>query len=443
MLFRISAVLACVALIVSCESAAWAVSYELRGVGILPSFGTPPAGVAGENITVSVMLDSDDFDYYPVANEIFHYFVPNTTIPVNITGSISGAYPNVSPIGRFVALELTDDPGNSDDQIHLDVEFDNGSTSLLTVYADGVDGFNGDVTPFNSTELFTLFAEAMHNQAVWNRSNSAVFIGDSDHFLSLGDLDWSLIDPNEPPTQQINIEPTFDVQLKPGNAYPLGNATATTLDIDGGSGTSFPILDVLMDFPLNQIPAVATITSAKLKLDATTSSSSMTIHALGYAGDGLASLADEFATTSIVGSKPGPQSSTTDIVIDLNTDYIESLLEDDATHLGLRLKSATAGPFVRIATTENTTGTAPTLVLEYAVGLPGDFDFDGSVDGNDFLVWQRGGSAAPLSPSDLAAWQANFGVPAAAPAAAVPEPAAIVLAALAGLCLWGRRGSAS
>jgi len=421
----------------SCESAALAVSYELRGVGTLPSFGTPPAGVAGESITVSVMLDSDDFDYYPSANEIFHSFIPNTTIPVQITGSISGAYSNVSPISRFVALELTEDPGSSDDQIHLDVAFGNGSTSLLTVYANDVDGFNGDLTPFNSTELFTLFTEAMHNQAVWSRSNSAVFIGDSDHFLSLGDLDWSLIDPNEPPTQQISIEPTFDVQLKPGNAYPLGSATATTLDIDGGSGTSFPVLDVLMDFPLHQVPAGASITSAKLKLDATTSSS-MTIQALGYAGDGLASLSDEFALTSLIGSKSGSHSSSTDVVIDLDTSYIESLL-DDASHLGLRLKSATAGPYIRIATNEHTTGAAPTLVLEYAFSLPGDFDQSGAVDGNDFLVWQRGGSPDPGSQADLNAWKANFGAtPAFATAATVPEPNACILAAMAGL---GWRGA--
>lgn len=429
--------IACIA--ISLDAAAFAVSYELRGVGKLPNFGgSQPAGVVGEDITVSVMLDSDDFDYLPVANEIFHYFIPNTTIPVKITGSISGVYPNVSPIDRFLALELTEDPGSSDDQLGLDVAFGNTGTSLLTIYAIDGDGFNGDVTPFTSTELFTLFAEAMQNQAEWNRStNASVFIGDGDHSLYLGALEWSLLDPNEPPTQQLSIKPTFDVQLKPGNAYPLGNATTTTLEIDGGSGTSFPVLDVLMDFPLQQIPAGATITSAKLKLDATTSST-MTIQALGYAGDGQAALGDEFALTSLIGSKGGTHSSTTDIVIDLDANYIESLL-DDASHLGLRLKSSAIGPFIRIATNETTTGVAPTLVLEYALNVTGDFDLNGAVDGNDFLVWQRGGSPVPASSSDLAAWRANFGASGAAPTSAVPEPSALLLAALAGLGWRGRR----
>ncbi|WP_428307817.1 hypothetical protein [Lacipirellula sp.] len=421
------------------NASVYAVSYELRGVGTLPSSSSLPAGVAGEGITVSVMLDSDDFTYLPTANEIFHYFVPNTTIPVSITGSLSGAYPNVSPIGRFIALELTDS-GSSKDQIALGVEMGNSSTSLFTVYANDGDGFDGDLTPFTSTQLFALFAEAMQNQAAWSRSNSAVFIGSADNLLYLGDLDWNLIDPNEPPTQQVSIAPSFDVQLKPGNAYPLGNATAATLDIDGGSGTSFPILDVLMDFPLSQIPAGANITSAKLKLDATTSTSGMTIQALGYAGDGLASLGDESAVTSVIGNKVGPFTSAGDITIDLDTNYIESLL-GGSSHLGLRLRSTTAGPYVRIATSEHLTATAPRLVLEFSTSLEGDFDLNGVVDGADFLAWQRGASPAPLSAADLAAWKANFGASAAnSTAAAVPEPGAfgmLITALLASCC--GRR----
>jgi hypothetical protein len=42
-------------------------------------------------------------------------------------------------------------------------------------------------------------------------------------------------------------------------------------------------------------------------------------------------------------------------------------------------------------------------------GLTGDFDGDGDVDGRDFLAWQRGESAAPLSSTDLTDWQGNYG----------------------------------
>ena len=63
-------------------------------------------------------------------------------------------------------------------------------------------------------------------------------------------------------------------------------------------------------------------------------------------------------------------------------------------------------------------------------GIPGDFDGNGVVDGADFQMWQRGESPNPMSTSDLADWEANYGVtmPLTATAASVPEPASYVLA---------------
>jgi T5SS/PEP-CTERM-associated repeat protein len=84
----------------------------------------------------------------------------------------------------------------------------------------------------------------------------------------------------------------------------------------------------------------------------------------------------------------------------------------------------------------------PDSVLLSVVGVSGDFDFDGDVDGADLLVWQRGGSPTPNSPGDLAAWKSNFGFGASAAAAAtVPEPGAALLV-LGGLpwAAWRRKG---
>ncbi len=59
----------------------------------------------------------------------------------------------------------------------------------------------------------------------------------------------------------------------------------------------------------------------------------------------------------------------------------------------------------------------------------GAFDADGDVDGNDFLMWQRGLSPRPLSGVDLSAWQENYSHTgtASAAAATVPEPGSLVL----------------
>jgi autotransporter-associated beta strand protein len=76
------------------------------------------------------------------------------------------------------------------------------------------------------------------------------------------------------------------------------------------------------------------------------------------------------------------------------------------------------------------TGTLNVITFEPPTS-DGDYDNDGDVDGRDFLVWQRGGSPNPLSASDLAIWQTNYGTnqPLAA-TTAVPEPGSLALIAL-------------
>lgn len=77
-----------------------------------------------------------------------------------------------------------------------------------------------------------------------------------------------------------------------------------------------------------------------------------------------------------------------------------------------------------------------------------DFDADGDVDGQDFLVWQRGlgtgvtnlaGDAnydGVVNAADLAVWAAQYGTPVSGALAQVPEPSAASLAVLAIFCLY-------
>ena len=62
-----------------------------------------------------------------------------------------------------------------------------------------------------------------------------------------------------------------------------------------------------------------------------------------------------------------------------------------------------------------------------------DFDGSGFVDGDDFLVWQQGGSPNALSQSDLTLWESSYGMPAPLAAIAVPEPNSLVFLCLGGL----------
>lgn len=167
--------------------------FELRGVGALPpetEFGTP-----GEGITISVVLDSENFFYVEVPNPIYHLFETLEPIPVQIVGSSTGTFADVSPINRFVALEWEQDFGG--DYMSLDVSSGTSSTSLFSLITEGESGFNGDVTPFTPEQLFDLLEDAMSNETLWQATAGAAFLGAPDDILSFGTLDWSLTDISE------------------------------------------------------------------------------------------------------------------------------------------------------------------------------------------------------------------------------------------------------
>lgn len=77
------------------------------------------------------------------------------------------------------------------------------------------------------------------------------------------------------------------------------------------------------------------------------------------------------------------------------------------------------------------------IYFEEPAGLTADFDNDGDVDGNDFLVWQRNNSVGSLS-----AWENEYGMTAGSVAAAtaVPEPSAALLSAIIAVGLACGRG---
>jgi hypothetical protein len=87
-------------------------------------------------------------------------------------------------------------------------------------------------------------------------------------------------------------------------------------------------------------------------------------------------------------------------------------------------------------------GATAGAALPYSIFLIGDNDLDGDIDGSDFLKWQRGESPNPLSASDLAEWEADFGTVASlsVTSATVPEPATgiILLIGMATMLSGGR-----
>jgi T5SS/PEP-CTERM-associated repeat protein len=145
----------------------------------------------------------------------------------------------------------------------------------------------------------------------------------------------------------------------------------------------------------------------------------------------------------------------------LSLSVVNGFVPAAADTLAVLDASSVAGAFANVANGQRLT-TADGLgsfLVSYGSGSPfnpnqivlsgfvpkinGDFDFDGDVDGNDFLIWQRGDSPTPLSATDLAAWRTNFGRTGAAAASRdVPEPSggALLLSGLLLLLVRTRKG---
>ena len=419
-------------------------SLILTGVGTLSS-SSSPVGQPGEGITVTVELHSDEFAYVPVANQSFHLFTPIRDVPVSVVGELTGSFTNVAPISDFTALELTSEP-NVVDQIGLRTSAGNTTTSLVKFFCATSDCFDGDVTPFNSEQLLDLFEEAVSDPVKWNVSTalSAVFAGPNSDLTTLGVLEWSITDPSDP-TTTLSIEPTIDVQVTPGAIYSIEEGSES-LTVGQGFSADFPEQQVLMEFPLDSIPAGATIESVSLQLDPFVSSGAPRVEVWGYSGDGLASLSDVDPTGEVL-AVTGPTSVSTGFDNQLDAAFVQSLL-GASSHLGLRLRSLDLPEYFGFDALEETfpLSVPPTLTITYQqlATPPGDLNDNGTVDAADYTVW-RDGLGGQFTLADYDEWKNNFGATAGSlraesspTPATVPEPRGLVLCLLAAAVFLSR-----
>lgn len=261
---------------------------------------------------------------------------------------------------------------------------------------------------------------------------------DGQRFFQAGDYRIFAEAASAPGTTQ--VRPTFDTTA----AEYAGQWILT----DGKSSITGDRFDfygtderALMEFDLSGVVEGATVTGVHLHLEPTQLTSGpggegprLFFH--GYNGDGVATAADASVPLNEIGA--------TDIVtefqpleVTLDPAYIQSLIDQGATHLGLMVRGDNNGHRAQFATWED--GRAdyvPLLTIDFAT--PGDFDNDGDVDSSDLAQWeadygQNGDSDADgdgdSDGADFLAWQrqVGHGITLLAASQAVPEPSSIVL----------------
>ena len=289
--------------------------------------------------------------------------------------------------------------------------------------------------------------------AAW-RSRPNSYAGGVGYFRSLLSSPWSAsveelgfqswIDSAPSAPYKLRVDPTFDVEYRPGTISSLHEG-AEELIVGGVIGsTNFPEKRPIMEFPIGDLPADAIVQGAYLELDYYVSSGAPRIEIMGFAGDGLASFADATTAGTLL-AVTGPTSASSSPVLPLEASFFASLA-GQASHAGIRMRGLDGTEYVGFYASEDEFPTVlpPRLVIEYTLPghADGDFNFDGVVDGVDLLEWQRG-LPGSYGPTDLTKWKANFGLANSSLTTATPEPAAWVLAITAAAVAGGRRGRRS
>ena len=253
-------------------------------------------------------------------------------------------------------------------------------------------------------------------------------------------------------------------ELFEGEFLPAGNCwfdswELVSADATSGATLNFDAMSVnsLVDQPGNpglqfNFGQQLTITGAqaidltfRFKVHAVANANSFAAHSLNLTGlnfvgpGGIAIVSQE--VVDVNGGDLGPAVAIADNVNDV---FQFNDAKNIAPHLNLSvtmnlfLSGLTAADlFSLTAFTQRFSQTGPASVA-------GDFNGDRTVDGADFLRWQRGLSPTPMSSLDLTAWRNNFGksIVATPAVGAVPEPGGCGLL-LAGITAAGWRKRAS
>lgn len=163
--------------------------------------------------------------------------------------------------------------------------------------------------------------------------------------------------------------------------------------------------------------------SFRFQVHAIGASNSFAAHTLNMTGvtfsgpGGIAYISQE--VVSINGADLGSAVTLADNVADV-FEFTDT--QSIAPHLNLTVTVNIFATGLETTDAINFTAFTQRFAQTGSTSLTGDFNNDKTVDGADFLRWQRGQSPTPLSQLDLAAWRANYGQSILAVPTTVPTP---------------------
>jgi hypothetical protein len=170
--------------------------------------------------------------------------------------------------------------------------------------------------------------------------------------------------------------------------------------------------------------------SFRFQVHALGAANSFTAHSLSMTGvsfpgpGGVAYISQE--VTTMGGVDLGPTLALADNVADI-FEFNDS--QTISPHLNLTVTMNVFLTGLTGADSISLTAFTQRFALTGPLSLAGDFNNDKTVDGADFLRWQRGQSPTPLSQLDLNTWRTNFGqsILAVPALSSVPEPSTALL----------------
>jgi hypothetical protein len=282
--------------------------------------------------------------------------------------------------------------------------------------------------------------------ASW-RTKPNNYAGGNGFFRSLLTSSWSAttddygfqtwIDPTPAAPYKLRVDPTFDMQYRPGTTPTLVEGE-TQLYIGGFGNTTLPENRPIMEFPISALPAGAVVQGAHLEFQWGGSSGSPSVEVRGYAGNGVGGFDDISAPATLMATT-GPITAGSSGILPLDPSYLTTLV-GHASYLGVRLNASVVGDYITFYATEHTSILPPRLVIDYTLPqqTAGDFNHDNVVDAADYAAWRKNDGTAP----GYTQWRTNFGNPPASglvESPSIPEPAGAILLIVGAATIGGRR----